>query len=59
MAKGFWVTRDGPKICWVTRDCTQIIRVMRGRTSQYDAWFAFFYKRVTRDLQDLLIGVLW
>ena len=29
MAKGFCVTRDGPKICWVTRDCTQIISVMR------------------------------
>ena len=47
----FCVTRDGPKICRVMRDWTQIIRVMRNRTSQHDV---LFYKRVTRNLQDLL-----
>ena len=37
VAKGFCVTRDGPKISSVTRDRAQISRVMRDWTSQRDA----------------------
>ena len=36
VAKGFCVTRDGPKISSVTRDGAKISRVMRDRTSQRD-----------------------
>ena len=45
VAKGFCVTRDGPKICRMTRDWTQIIRVTRDRTSQLDAWFSILQVR--------------
>lgn len=45
MAKGFSVTRDGPKIYSVMLDWTQIIRVTRDRTSQRDAWFAILQAR--------------
>ena len=37
VAKGFCVTRDGPKISSVTRDGAKINRVMRDWTSQRDA----------------------
>ena len=36
VAKGFFVTRDGPKINSVTRDGAKIRRVMRDWTSQRD-----------------------
>ena len=52
------MTRDGPKICRVTRDWTQIICVTR--TGHYNMMRdLLFYKRLTRDLQDLLIGFPW
>ena len=41
VAKGFCVTRDGPKISSVMRDGAKLSRVMRD---------FLFYKRVTRDL---------
>ena len=37
VAKGFSVTRDGPKIRSVMRDGAKISRVMRDWTSQRDA----------------------
>ena len=37
VAKGFCVTRDGPKISSVMRDGAKISRVMRDWTSQRDA----------------------
>ena len=36
VAKGFCVTRDGPKIISVTRDGAKLNRVMRDWTSQGD-----------------------
>ena len=37
MAKGFCLTRDGPKISSVMRDGAKISRVMHDWTSQRDA----------------------
>ena len=37
VAKGFYVTRDYPKISRVMRDCAQLVRVIRDKIVQCDA----------------------
>ena len=45
VAKGFCVTRDGPKISSVTPDGAKISRVIWDWTSQRDAWFSILQAR--------------
>ena len=45
VAKGFYRTRDCPKISHVMRDCAQLIHVMCDKIVQCDAWFVILEAR--------------